>query len=100
MTAKATQFDAKRVNSLVQTFKLLSDATRLRIVILVSAAGEGGMCVNDICRAIGQGQPAISHHLALMRVSGLLMATRDARHVFYSIAPGAFDDVTGFLGAA
>jgi len=68
---------------LVQVFKLLSDETRLRILLYL--AREGELHVTALCDRLGQSQPAVSHHLALLRVAGLIEARRDGKHNFYSV---------------
>ncbi len=68
---------------LVQVFKLLSDETRLRILNYLGREGE--LHVTALCDKLGQSQPAVSHHLALLRVAGLIEARRDGKHNFYSI---------------
>lgn len=68
---------------LVQVFKLLSDETRLRILMYLAREGEHH--VTAMCEKLGQSQPAVSHHLALLRVSGLIEARRDGKHNFYSV---------------
>lgn len=73
---------------LVQVFKLLSDETRLRILLYL--AREGELHVTALCDRLGQSQPAVSHHLALLRVAGLIEARRDGKHNFYSIKKNHF----------
>lgn len=68
---------------LVQVFKLLSDETRLRILLYLARAGE--MHVTALCDKLEQSQPAVSHHLALLRVAGLIEARRDGKHNYYSV---------------
>lgn len=68
---------------LVQVFKLLSDETRLRILMYL--AREGELHVTALCDKLGQSQPAVSHHLALLRVAGLIEARRDGKHNYYSV---------------
>jgi ArsR family transcriptional regulator len=68
---------------LVQVFKLLSDETRLRILLYLGREGE--LHVTALCDKLGQSQPAVSHHLALLRVAGLIEARRDGKHNFYSV---------------
>ena len=68
---------------LVQVFKLLSDETRLRILMYLARSGE--LHVTALCEKLGQSQPAVSHHLALLRVAGLIQARRDGKHNFYSV---------------
>jgi ArsR family transcriptional regulator len=68
---------------LVQVFKLLSDETRLRVLMYL--AREGELHVTALCDKLGQSQPAVSHHLALLRVAGLIEARREGKHNFYSV---------------
>jgi len=58
----------------LQLFKNLSDETRLGIALLLREMGE--LCVCDLCTALEQSQPKISHHLATLRESGLLLARK------------------------
>jgi len=82
------EMSAQLEKDLVQVFKLLSDETRLRILFYLSRAGE--MHVTALCDRLGQSQPAVSHHLALLRVAGLIEARRDGKHNFYSVRAGHF----------
>lgn len=81
----------KSIRELVQVARLLSDETRLRILFLLAEHSE--LHVTDLCERLGQSQPAVSHHLALMRVSGLIEARREAKHNFYSIRTDAFGEM-------
>lgn len=74
--------------NLVQVFKLLSDETRLRILMYLLRENE--LHVSALCDKLGQSQPAVSHHLALLRVAGLIEARRDGKHNFYSVNKGHF----------
>ncbi len=80
---------------LVQVFKLLSDETRLRILMYLMREGE--LHVTALCERLGQSQPAVSHHLALLRVAGLIEARRDGKHNFYSIRAKHFHRIMGEL---
>ena len=73
---------------IVQIFKLLSDETRLRILLYLTREGE--LHVTDLCGKLGQSQPAVSHHLALLRVAGLIEPRRDGKHNFYSVRTSYF----------
>ncbi|MBD3675714.1 MAG: metalloregulator ArsR/SmtB family transcription factor [Planctomycetaceae bacterium] len=68
---------------LTQIFKLLSDETRLRILMYLIREGE--LHVTALCDRLEQSQPAVSHHLALLRVAGLIEPRRDGKHNFYSV---------------
>ncbi len=80
---------------LVQVFKLLSDETRLRILLYLAQDRE--LHVTALCEKLGQSQPAVSHHLALLRVAGLIEARRDGKHNFYSVRKTHFHRIIGEL---
>jgi ArsR family transcriptional regulator len=73
---------------LVQIFKLLSDETRLKVLLYLSRERE--LHVTALCEKLHQSQPAVSHHLALLRVAGLIEARRDGKHNFYSVRRSHF----------
>ena len=78
---------------LVLVFRALGDPTRLKILELLRARGksccalvagdERGLCACDIEAAIGLSQAATSHHMGLLRRSGLVEAEKRGRWVFY-----------------
>jgi ArsR family transcriptional regulator len=80
---------------LVQVFKLLADETRLRILMYLMKEAE--INVTTLCDRLGQSQPAVSHHLALLRVSGLIQPRRDGKHNYYSVRQDRFHDVMAAL---
>src|ERR671916_483329 len=79
------------VRELAQVFKLLSDETRLRILLYLAQSGE--LHVTELCNRLGQSQPAVSHHLALLRVSGLIESRREGKHNFYSVRTDHFGEL-------
>ncbi len=89
--AAASEIPEQPVRDLSQIFKLLSDETRLRILFFLAQNQE--LHVTDICTRLGQSQPAVSHHLALLRVSGLIEARRDGKHNFYSVRADQFGEM-------
>jgi ArsR family transcriptional regulator len=79
------------IKSLSEVFKLLSDCSRLKI--LLALARDGEMHVSALCDLLGQSQPAVSHHLTLMRMSGLVGYRRDGKHNFYHVDSGLVRDL-------
>ena len=79
------------VRELAQVFKLLSDETRLRILFYLAQNRE--LHVTDLCNRLGQSQPAVSHHLALLRVSSLIESRREGKHNFYSVRTDHFGEL-------
>ena len=86
------------VRELAQVFKLLSDETRLRILFYLAQNNE--LHVTDLCNRLGQSQPAVSHHLALLRVSGLIESRREGKHNFYSVRTDHFGELLVSLFSA
>ncbi len=70
---------AKRASILL---KHVSDPTRLQ-VILILAGGE--QHVGALCSQLSQSQPAVSHHLALLRHGGIIAPRRQGKNNFYSL---------------
>ena len=70
------------LESLVSLFKLLSDKTRLNILMLLS---RGERNVSSLCDELKLPQPTVSHHLGLLRMSNLISNRRDGKQVFYEL---------------
>lgn len=92
------EMPAALAKDLVQIFKLLSDETRLRILYFL--AHEPELHVRALCEALHQSQPAVSHHLALLREAGLIASRRDGKHNFYRLMPQRFQEVLNTIFAA
>jgi ArsR family transcriptional regulator len=86
------------VKELVQLFKLLSDETRLRILFYLSQHHE--LHVRALCEILNQSQPAVSHHLALLRVANLIEPRRDGKHNFYRLVPRRFQQILDLVFSA
>ena len=96
--ADVDHLDDEVAKDLVQLFKLMSDETRLRILFFLMQEQE--INVRTLCELLGQSQPAVSHHLALLRVAGLIEARRDGKHNFYRIIPRRIQEMLGMIFAA
>lgn len=64
-------------------FKQISDATRLRIFWLLCHCEE---CVSNLAAAMEMSDPAVSHHLKLLRKSGLIVSRREGKEIYYKLA--------------
>jgi DNA-binding transcriptional ArsR family regulator len=62
--------------------KQVSDPTRLQVVAMLS---EGERHVGALCAELGHSQPAVSHHLALLRHGGIIAPRRQGKNNFYSL---------------
>jgi ArsR family transcriptional regulator len=72
------------VEALAETFRILGDPTRVRILDVLSV---GESCVCDIAALVGISESAVSHQLRLLRGMRLVRPRRSGRQVYYS-----FDD--------
>lgn len=68
-----------------QFFRILADLTRLRMLALLSQEGE--LCVCELTHALGEIQPKISRHLALLREAELVLDRRQGQWVYYRLNP-------------
>jgi ArsR family transcriptional regulator len=70
------------LDDLARGFGLLSDPTRLSILKVLVAGPKN---VSAVCKGLGLRQSATSHHLGLLRMGRLVIATRKGRSVAYAI---------------
>ncbi len=98
VTADIQLADGKVVKELVQLFKLLADENRLQILFLLKSNKE--LNVRTLCSLLGQSQPSVSHHLALLRVAGLIEMRRDGKHNFYSLLPDKLSEILQLVSGA
>lgn len=70
------------MNKLTDFFKILSDETRFRIVILLA---KQELCVCEICGVLELPQPKVSKHLAKLRDKGFVKDERKDQFIFYSL---------------
>ncbi len=66
-------------------FHLLSDPTRLNILLLLLNAGERS--VSRLCQDLQLPQPTVSHHLGLLRAKQLVGSRRQGKQMFYRVIP-------------
>jgi ArsR family transcriptional regulator, lead/cadmium/zinc/bismuth-responsive transcriptional repressor len=71
-----------RTIELAETFRLLSDPSRLGIV---TSCLNGPINVGEITSRLQLSQSLVSHHLRLLRSAKLLKAERRGKQVFYTI---------------
>jgi ArsR family transcriptional regulator len=74
--------ERSELSRLSELFRLLGDSTRLSILQLLS---EGERNVGKLCDLLKLPQPTVSHHLGLLRVSGLIDNRRSGKQVYYKL---------------
>ncbi len=72
----------KTIQRLSDTFKVLGDPTRLKII---NALTKRELCVCDISELLDMTQSAISHQLRKLRDMKLVKYRKEGRTVYYSL---------------
>jgi DNA-binding transcriptional ArsR family regulator len=97
--SKAKIPDSHAIEKAASIMNHAADATRLRLLYVLR---EGEVSVNELCNELGSmtgrpvSQPAVSHHLALLRIGGVVVGVRDGKNVGYTLT----DAGRTILGAA
>jgi DNA-binding transcriptional ArsR family regulator len=81
--AKKVRIKGRDYGKAAATLKMAADATRLQILLMLD---REGMNVGSMCEALGiMTQPAVSHHLALLRAARLVEPARHGKTIVYSL---------------
>jgi ArsR family transcriptional regulator, arsenate/arsenite/antimonite-responsive transcriptional repressor len=72
---------------LARVFKAVGDPVRLRLLSLIASHEGGEACVCDLTDAFALTGPTISHHLKVLRESGLITGERRGTWIYYRAEP-------------
>ncbi len=84
----AAAFDERSLEVVLATI----EPTRCRILAVL--AQRGRLCVGDVAKCFKVSRPAISHHLKVLKTSGLVETEREGQEIYYS---ARIDRITGLL---
>jgi ArsR family transcriptional regulator len=73
---------AEELRDVADVCRMLADPTRAGIVAILA---KGTKPVGALCRELKLAQPIASHHLALLRMSGLVDRKRKGKQMFYTL---------------
>ena len=82
MTKRVQNASDQDLEQLTALFRLLSDKTRLNILMLLTG---GERNVTSLCEALQLPQPTVSHHLGLLRLNNVIGNRRSGKQVFYNL---------------
>ena len=85
---------------LARMFKALGDPVRLQLLSRVASHEGGEACVCDLSVGVALTQPTISHHLKVLRETGLLQCERRGTWVYYWVVPSALAQLSAVLGSS
>src|SRR5579875_1021559 len=78
-----------QAEELAGMFKALADPVRLRLLSLIASHPGGEACVCEVAGAFELTGPTISHHLKVLRETGLITGERRGTWVYYRVHPQA-----------
>jgi ArsR family transcriptional regulator len=70
------------VGTLAETFRLLGDPTRLRVVFALS---REELCVCDLAAVLGASQSVVSHSLRALREMRLVRCRKQGKIAYYAL---------------
>ncbi|NHF73172.1 ArsR/SmtB family transcription factor [Paracoccus xiamenensis] len=79
----APDLSQNQIAILAETFRLLGDPSRLRIVLCCL---DGPIPVSEIAERLDLSLSLVSHHLRLLRAARLVNGVRQSKQIFYGIA--------------
>lgn len=82
------------LQEVVAVCRMLADSTRLSLIVILA---KGAKPVTALVDELRIQQPAASHHLALLRMSGLVDRKRRGRAQIYSLNRAKLAPVRAFL---
>ena len=80
--ANEPALSADAAQALAETFRVLGDPTRIRLIAAMAAAER---CVSDLAHLVGMSESAVSHQLRMLRAARLVRTRRAGRQVFYTL---------------
>ena len=73
----------QELESLTQLFKALGDPSRMKILFQICATEA---CVSDVAGRLDMSESAVSHHLHVLRMNGLVRRRRSGKTILYILA--------------
>jgi ArsR family transcriptional regulator len=90
--------DAEQADDLARMFKALGDPIRLRLLSRITSAPDGEICVCDLTGGeFDVSGPTISHHLRVLRESGLIEGDRRGTWIYYRPVAASLKQLAALL---
>lgn len=68
------------IHAMTELFKVLGDPTRIKMLLLFFSQES---CVSEIAAKLHVTESAVSHHLQILRLNGLVKRRREGKTIFY-----------------
>jgi DNA-binding transcriptional ArsR family regulator len=85
-----TSLHPQDLSSVLETFKSLSEAIRIQLVLLLH---EGEKSVGELVERLELPQSTVSRHLAILRAAKLVITRREGTHIFYALRSSHVGDL-------
>lgn len=89
--------DQATAHGFARQFKALADPVRLRLLSLIASHEGGQVCVCELTGAFELTGPTISHHLKVLRETGLIDGERRGTWIYYRVRPATLERLSALL---
>ncbi|MCK9441721.1 MAG: metalloregulator ArsR/SmtB family transcription factor [Methanothrix sp.] len=93
--SQAKKIDEEDLTAEMKVFKAVADATRLKILKLLSG---GELCIGEIMLALKRPQSSVSHNLSILEDAGLVKERKEGKWCRYRISDGIVADMLNLAG--
>ncbi|MDD4163456.1 MAG: metalloregulator ArsR/SmtB family transcription factor [Methanothrix sp.] len=93
--AQVKKIDEEDLTAEMKVFKAIADATRLKILKLLSS---GELCIGELMLALKRPQSSISHNLSILEDAGLVKERKEGKWCRYRISNGTVTDMLSLAG--
>lgn len=70
----------RELENLTQLFKVLGDPSRVKVLFQI---GSSEACVSEVAENLHMSESAVSHHLHILRMNGLVRRRRSGKTIYY-----------------
>jgi len=93
--AQVKKIDEEELTAEMKVFKAVADATRLKILKLLSS---GELCIGELMLALKRPQSSISHNLSVLEDAGLVKERKEGKWCRYRISDETVTDMLNLAG--
>ena len=72
----------QELEDLIQLFKALGDTSRMKVLFQI---GFSEACVSEVADKLNMSESAVSHHLHVLRMNGLVRRRRSGKTILYAM---------------
>ena len=72
----------RELESLTQLFKVLGDPSRMKVLFQI---GSSEACVSEVATRLNMSESAVSHHIHILRMNGLVHWRRSGKTILYQM---------------